>query len=229
VLFNHGSGHASGVGANGVPDHHHPEILGPLFVRHGYAFLYLFRRGDGLSRDQGTGVADEMDRAAAQSQEARNRVQAERIQNEDLIDALAGLAALRARPEIDPRRLAVVGHSFGGSLSVLVAERDSTLRAAVLFSAGGYSYDRSSELRRLLLTAVDRARMPLFFIHARNDYSIAAAESLGAEMARLGKPHQVKIYPPIGRTADEGHDFIHSGVSVWEGDVFAFLDPLMKR
>jgi len=34
-------------------------------------------------------------------------------------DALAGLAFLRARPDIDSRRVVVVGHSFGGSLSLL--------------------------------------------------------------------------------------------------------------
>ena len=229
VLFSHGGGHATGVGADGVPDQLHPDLLGPLFTRHGYAFFHLYRRGDGLSRDQGTAVGDELDRAATQSREARNQVQVERLQHEDLSDALAGLAVLRARPEIEATRVAVVGHSFGGSLTVLLAARDSTLGAGVVFSGGGYSYDRSPELRQLLLDAVRRARMPLFFIHARNDYSTSTGESLGVAMARLGKPHRVKIYPPVGHTAAAGHNFIYSGVSVWEPDVFAFLDRLMKR
>jgi hypothetical protein len=51
----------------------------------------------------------------------------------------------------------------------------------------------------------------------------------GAEMARLGKPQRVKIYPPVGRTADGGHDFIPLGVATWEPDVFAFLDEPLRR
>jgi hypothetical protein len=39
----------------------------------------------------------------------------------------------------------------------------------------------------------------------------------------------LKIYPPIGKTVDDGHDFIHLGVKFWEADVFAFLDENMRR
>src|SRR5215813_6030539 len=50
VLFNHGSG---------SPDPtKQPAILGSVFARHGYAFLYLFRRGAGFSSDQGTNSRD---------------------------------------------------------------------------------------------------------------------------------------------------------------------------
>ena len=34
VLFNHGSGHASGRGQDGTPDQRHPEQLGRIFARH---------------------------------------------------------------------------------------------------------------------------------------------------------------------------------------------------
>src|SRR5262245_44026465 len=61
VLFNHGSGHAPGT-AGARLDHRHPELMGPLFARHGYELLYLFRRGDGLSGGQGVPSADLMDR-----------------------------------------------------------------------------------------------------------------------------------------------------------------------
>ncbi len=63
--------------------------------------------------------------------------------------------------------------------------------------------------------------MPLFFIHAGNDYSTDSSKSLDAELARLGKPHRLKIYPPVGLTADDGHDFPLNSVAKWEPDVFA--------
>jgi len=39
----------------------------------------------------------------------------------------------------------------------------------------------------------------------------------------------LKIYPPIGHTVDDGHDFLHLGVNVWEPDVFDFLDENMRK
>lgn len=228
VLFNHGSGHAGGASASG-PDHRHPELLGPVFARHGYAFLYLYRRGDGLSAGQGVPSGDLMDSAAAaKGQEARNKIQLKLLETDEMGDSLAGLVFLRALPEVDPHRVAVVGHSFGGSLAVLVAEHDPAVRAIVTFGAAGYSWERSPQLRARLTTAAGRMSASAFFIHAENDYSTGAGKELGAEMERLGKPHRVKIYPAVGQTVDEGHDFIHLRISTWEPDVFAFLDEQMR-
>lgn len=229
VLFNHGSGHSSRIGGD-VRDHRHPNELGPVFARHGYVFLYLFRRGDGPSIGQGSASGDLMDSATVSGgQPARNAIQLHLLEGGEMSDALAGLAYLRALTGVDPARLAVVGHSFGGSLSLLVAERDSSLRAAVVFSAAGGSWDHSNRLRERLLAAVDHLAMPVFFVHAANDFSTHSGTSLAAEMTRLGKVGKVKIYPPVGRTADDGHDFVHTRIQAWEPDVFAFLDQFVKR
>jgi hypothetical protein len=48
-------------------------------------------------------------------------------------------------------------------------------------------------------------------------------------MARLGKLHRVKIYPAVGQTAEQGHDFVHLGISAWESDVFTFLNEHMSE
>jgi hypothetical protein len=67
-----------------------------------------------------------------------------------------------------------------------------------------------------------------FFIYAENDYSTGAGKALGAEMERIGKPHRVKIYPPVGHSVNDGHDFVHRAVPAWEPDVFPFLDQYVK-
>lgn len=230
VMFNHGSGHASGGDSMGFADQRHPDLLGPLFVKHGYLFLYLFRRGEGLSQGQGTPDADRMDSAARTAgQDRRNELQLQLLEGDEMSDALAGLAFLRARPDVQTSRLAVVGVSFGGSLTVLVTERDSTLKAAVAFATAGYSWERSPPLRARLLEAADRTRVPIFFIHAANDYTIASGQALGSEMSRLGKPSRVKIYPAVGTTPQEGHDFVDLGVRTWEADVFGFLDEHVRH
>lgn len=227
VLFNHGSGHVHGDSLGG-PDHRHPELLGPVFARHGYAFLYLYRRGDGLSAEAGRPSATRMDSAfAAGGLPARNALQLRLLETDELQDAWAGLTYLRALPRVDPSRVAVVGHSFGASLTLLLADRDSTVRAVVAFAPAGYSWDRSPELRARLTTAVERMPTHALFLHARNDYSIGAGTELAAAMRRQGRPGRVTIYPPVGRTAEDGHDFIHLQVQGWEPEVFAFLDSLL--
>jgi acetyl esterase/lipase len=79
------------------------------------------------------------------------------------------------------------------------------------------------------LRPVPRIAAPIFFIHAANDYLLVAGKALDARLGQLGKPHRLKIYPPVGHTAEEGHGFVYLGVSSWEPDVFAFLDEHMRR
>lgn len=230
VLINHGSGRTREDLKRLGPYEQQSETVGPVFARHGYVCVFLFRRGVGPSTDQGENAIDAMNRVfAAHGQSARNALQMELLEGREMDDALAALAFVRRLPDVDARHVAIIGHSFGGSLSVLMAERDPTLRAAVVFSAAGYSWDRSPELRVRLLEAARRTAVPLFFIHAANDYSTNSGKSLDAELARLGKLHRLRIYPPVGRTADDGHDFPLNSVATWEPDVFAYLDPYMRK
>ena len=233
VLFNHGSGRATST-AGGQADQanrlREPAILGPTFARHGYLFLYLFRRGAGLSAGQGTASGDLMDgEATRHGQEGRSRIQLQLLQIDELADVVAGLSFLRALPGADPRRVGVVGHSFGGSLTLLIAERDPTLRAAVDFGGAAGSWEGSAPLRERLIAAVGSSQVPIFFIHAANDYSISPGLELGEEMERLRKPHRAKIYPAAGTSADDGHRFVYLSVATWETDVFEFLDEYMRQ
>jgi dienelactone hydrolase len=225
ILFNHGS---YGVGDTLEPTQ--PAALGTVFAKHGYVFLFLYRQGVGLSTNQGPAEGDLMAQALADHGEAeRNRVQLHLLRTEALAEARAGLAFLRALPSVNPRQIGIVGHSFGGSLTLFLATYDTTLRAAVIFAGSARSWNVSPELRRGLLDAVGRTSAPLFFIHAANDYSTAPGEALAAEMQRLGKPHRLKIYPPAGRLPSEGHNFLYRHVAMWEPDVFAFLDEYVRR
>jgi len=230
ILLNHGSGRTREDLERLGPYEQNAEKLGPVFARHGYVFLYLFRRGVGLSNDQGANAVDLMNsESAAHGLEARNALQLQLLDNREMGDALSALKFLRALPYVDAKDVALVGHSFGGSLTVLMAEREPNLRAVVVFSGAGYSFDRSPELRARLLAAVDHISAPVFFIHAENDYSLSSGKVLDARREQIGKPHRLKIYPPIGHTVDDGHDFLHLGVNIWEPDVFAFLDENMQK
>lgn len=52
-------------------------------------------------------------------------------------DTRAGLAWLRGRAEIDPRRLGLLGLSEGADISLIIAADDTAVRASVLMAASG--------------------------------------------------------------------------------------------
>jgi dienelactone hydrolase len=225
VLFNHGS---YSTGAPLTSDE--LAVLGPVFARRGYVFLFLCRQGIGLSSGEGTADGDLMSQAfATEGQDGRNRVQLELLQGAELNQAASALAYLRALPQVDPGRVAVIGHSFGGSLTLLLAQQDTSIRAAVVFSGAALSWNRSPQLRTRLLDAVRRMNAPVFLIHAANDYSTESGKALAREMQARGKPHRLRIYPPNGHTPREGHAFVFQGIEVWERDVFDFLDRRLNR
>src|SRR5262245_9193758 len=60
ILLNHGSGRTPEELARFGPYEQNAETLGPVFARHGYVFLYLFRRGVGPYADQGKRCVDLM-------------------------------------------------------------------------------------------------------------------------------------------------------------------------
>jgi dienelactone hydrolase len=161
-----------------------------VFVRHGYVFLWLHRQGTGLSRAQGMSEDDQRARALqADGTEGWNRVQLQLLENEQLDDATAALARLRARADVDAKRIGLVGHSFGGSLSLLMASRDPEIVAVVIFGGAANSWNQSPVLRERLLAAVGRMSAPAMFVHAANDYSTEPGSALANAMQRLGKSH----------------------------------------
>ncbi|HUL04199.1 MAG TPA: dienelactone hydrolase family protein [Gemmatimonadales bacterium] len=231
VLFIHGSWPThprSGRPAREILEQ--AAALGPVFARHDFVFLFLFRRGVGLSASQGVSAADLMEKELrANGQEARNRTQLRLLETDELSDAFAGLAFLRTLPQVDRRLIAVAGHSFGGALALLLAERDSTPRAVIDFAGAAGSWEQSPQLRARLLTAVGAATMPIFFIHAANDYSVAPGQALAAERDRLGKPYRIKIYPAFGTTTSDGHNLVDLSMGTWERDVFTFLREHLRQ
>jgi len=136
VLFNHGSGSSDAMHTGPFVLTETAEKLGPIFVKHGYAFLYLFRRGQGLSADQDDFMQELLRREKmANGEEARKNLQFRLLNTDHLDDVIAGLSFLNNLPRIDVGRIAIAGHSFGGQLSLLAAERDNSVRAAVTFGA----------------------------------------------------------------------------------------------
>jgi dienelactone hydrolase len=230
VLFNHGSGGATADQTAGMPITEAAARLAPVFVKHGYAFLFVFRRGQGLSADQAPFLQDVLQHEqTAHGQAARERLQLRLLTTEQLDDVMAALAFLKTAPGIDATRISIAGHSFGGQLTLLAAERDSGVRAAVTFGAASNSWQPSPDLRSLLLATVTNVNAPIMLIHAANDYDVSPGRELAERREHLHKPCILKIYPAVGQTSDDGHNAVFGAIPLWEDDVFRFLDANSRR
>jgi dienelactone hydrolase len=59
-------------------------------------------------------------------------------------DVRAEVAYLRSRPEIDPKRIALVGHSEGGNIAPMVAASDAQVAAIVIMAGSAFRGDQIS-------------------------------------------------------------------------------------
>lgn len=80
--------------------------------------------------------------------EKRTRAHGERmkaleltVREEVLDDALAAVAVLRAQPGIDPKRVALLGHSLGGMLAPRIAAADAALAGVVIVAGNARPLD----------------------------------------------------------------------------------------
>ena len=76
---------------------------------------------------------------------------------------------LRRQSFVMPGRIATMGNSFGGIITVLAAERIPY--CAVVDAAGG-AQTWSPELSKRLAASVTQAQAPIFFFQAENDYDL---------------------------------------------------------
>jgi dienelactone hydrolase len=201
-----------------------------LFAGRGYIYLALFRRGVGLSKDQGLNSADLMENAFKQNgQDGRNEIQLQQLEIAQRQDMLAGINYLINRSDIERNRIALMGHSFGASLALLVAEHDSILKAVIIFSGSVRNWNLSPPLRTRLISAVKNITCPIMIIHAQNDYSTTPGYALDSALNLLHKPHLLIIYPRFGNSANQAHNLIFLSSRTWEADVFKFLSENLQR
>jgi carboxymethylenebutenolidase len=222
VVYNHGS-------AAGMLSKEAFEALGPAFASRGWVFLGPYRRGQGLSASAGPYIGDQI--AAAEKKggiSAGAAAMVRLLETDHLNDQLAALAWLRKQGFVRSDRIAVAGNSFGGIESVLGAER-GTYCAAIDSAGGAQSWAQAPELHSLMTRAVRHSNVPIFFFQAANDYDLSPSKTLSAAMKDAGKTYELKIYPPYGKSAQEGHTFGYFGFSVWADDVFRFLDQHCAR
>jgi len=221
VVFNHGSGKDYAKQFDAV---------GPLYASRGFVLFAPYRRGQGLSSDAGANILELLDKeAAANGTAARGKLMVKLLETDHLDDQLAALAWLEKQKYVNPRKIAVAGNSFGGIEVLLAAERTTTYCAAIDSAGAALTWADSPAIRERLVRAVKNAKIPIFLFQAENDKDLSPSKTLAAELGALNKPHRLKLYPPFGKTTDDGHSFGYYGGEHWIGDVVEFIDRACRR
>ena len=119
-----------------------------------------------------------------------------------LAEASLGVKYLAKRPEVDAKRLAVVGYSLGSFVAVMTASRDASIRAVVL--AAGGDLPAGSPFERVVRAVADPARAirkiegrPLLMVHGRRDRTVRP-EQAERLFAAAGEPKELRWW-------DSGH------------------------
>ncbi len=142
-------------------------------------------------------------------------------------DAIAGLEWMRVHTLVDPDRVAMIGSSFGGVMVMLAAGRQAAFRAGISFAGPSISWPDAPLLQTVLLEAMAAADVPLMLSQAGDDVHLTPTYALGGELARLGKPHEIRIYQPIGEQRGDGHGVFNKAPWLWQHDVERFLARCM--
>jgi dienelactone hydrolase len=142
-------------------------------------------------------------------------------------DGVAALEWMRGKAQVDADRVAIIGSSFGGVMVMLAAGRRGAFRAGISFAGPSISWPDVPLLQEVLLAAMAEVEVPLMLIQAGDDVHLTPTYVLGGELARLGKPHEIRIYQPIGATRGDGHAVFNKAPWLWHDDVERFLARAM--
>ncbi len=105
-----------------------------------------------------------------------------------LEDAASAIRCLRAHPQLDAAKLAVVGFSFGGGVAALLGGRERAMRAVVL---GAGISQGAGGLSPVAALARTRARVLLIWGSDDTQVPIANADRYAGALARAGAAHEI--------------------------------------
>jgi len=149
-----------------------------------------------------------------------------RLDNE-ASDVVAARRYLTTRKEVAAGRIGVMGSSFGGTVSLLSAEKDPGFRCMIDFAGAAMNWERAPRLADHMMKAAANLTQPAFFIQAENDYSTGPTRDIVAHLKDRALPTWSHVYPGFGLTPMEGHLFERHGNLIWGPKVRAFLSQYL--
>jgi carboxymethylenebutenolidase len=233
VIYNHGS----------RQDHEREEkpmaFIADIFVPQGYAVLVPERRGYGKSEGKTYSDATNGDRAQIMM-DRFHREASDVLAAFDYVKQNQGLIpgghphTVRDVGFIDFNRVALMGWSHGGVVSLLAASERHVFVGLVNQAGGSLTWNGSPTLQTELPAAGRLIKIPALCQDAENDATTDSVKKVGQAIKNSGEPETTIIYPPFTPTSDPsgtppGHLIFAQGVSIWQQDVLDFLRPLLVR
>ena len=105
-------------------------------------------------------------------------------------------------PLIDPARVAIAGHSYGGITTMFANMEDLGHRAAVNIAGASQSWEGQSAAREEMKKAARKAVKPVFYLEPMNDKSIEPTYKLAWEAANACRVFQAAIFGAVDATGD---------------------------
>jgi pimeloyl-ACP methyl ester carboxylesterase len=208
-----------------VYSHGSEQLPGPkcsiadYFVPLGYVVFVPHRRGQGRSTGQYIGTYT----AGSQISYLQDQVA-------DLTDAWSYLRALSTASDtavVDPKRMALMGHSYGGIMTLLTNATALGQVAAVDLCGDSESWG-AADIESTLLAAVDGAQAPIFFAQPQNDVHTEPTVVYSGRAGTDGHLYQATIYPPVPNASspEDAHSrFVADApeVAQWASGALDFL------
>jgi hypothetical protein len=175
------------------------------------AVLWVFGSGGGLGGPAGgvyTRLGERLAREGVTSLELDYRRPGDLV--ECVTDVIIGLALLE---HLGKRRVALVGHSFGGAVVINAGVAGESVVAVAALSSQTLATE----------TVRDLAPRATLFVHGEDD-EVLPAEGSRDLFARAGGPKELILYPGCGHGLDECRDELDRDLLDWLREVFA-LQP----
>ena len=104
------------------------------------------------------------------------------------------ISFIEQQPNVDPKRIGLIGFSLGGYLAMCGSSIDPRIKAVVEFF-GGFPKEMRFFMRRLC---------PTLILHGEDDAIIPVSEAhyLQKMLEDKNIPHEIKIYPGVGHGFD---------------------------
>jgi carboxymethylenebutenolidase len=123
--------------------------------------------------------------------------------NDVLTDIAANIAFLQARPDIDAKRIAVLGFCIGGSYAILAASQFNQFSCAISFY-GTIKYAEANALKPLSpYDAAQKLTCPFLGHYGEEDALIPVHDVEALKKQFMHKPAEIYTYPGAGHAFHE--------------------------
>jgi dienelactone hydrolase len=191
LVYNHGS-------------EEHPGLKcaeGEFFAKLGYVVVVPHRRGHGEGDDRSTGKY--LTQYCADN-DGPCKMKYLRMQLDDVKKAIGFAKGYKVdgKKVVDAKRIALMGHSFGGIVTMFLNQQDVGQQAAVNLSGASQSWEGSEDARNEMKIAAREALKPVYYLEPLNDHSIEPTFYLAEVAGKACRVYQTAIFPTMDSNTD---------------------------